>query len=180
MSDLANSQILQTLITKCSELAEMIQIMKAQVRGLLVALDDPDRTISSSFASDECGPTVAEKSHAAVLGEGPRLVVDSHSTVDYTTADRQEHRRAVNVLFGDVLVTIAETRTPMYTLSSLAEHAPGSPAPTQEGSERLQIVIPVPKSEPNLESSFVFPQTGSKDIDGRGSARKEGSIPEIK
>jgi hypothetical protein len=179
MSESANSPVLPALITKRAELAEKIDTTKAELRSLIIALDNLDHTIRL-FDPERGRSTAAGNLQLRAVEEGPRSVVDFRGIIHYTTADTQEPRCEVNVVLGDVSVTIAERRAPMYTLSSLAERAPSAPAPAQEVAERLQIVIPVPKSEPNLESSFVFPQTGSKDIDGRGSARKEGSIPEIK
>lgn len=61
----------------------------------------------------------------------------------------------------------------MFALTSL----PKTPAPKDsEQREAIRIEIAPPKSEPNLPSSFVFPNTGSKDIDRPRPNRPEGSL----
>jgi hypothetical protein len=67
----------------------------------------------------------------------------------------------------------------MYSLSALEKPLP-PPAETEKApakaSDKIQITFSVPKSEANLQSSFVFVEKGSKDVADRPTPREEGPV----
>jgi len=67
----------------------------------------------------------------------------------------------------------------MFSLTSVERVTQGQTDPPAIGEKAGRIIMPTPKSEPNLRSSFVFNETGSKDIGGRDTTKKGGSIPTV-
>jgi hypothetical protein len=60
----------------------------------------------------------------------------------------------------------------MFSISALGKNV--TLTVDQKKDAPLKIDFPVPKSERNLESSFVFPDGGNKDVDRRTGKKRSG------
>jgi hypothetical protein len=69
----------------------------------------------------------------------------------------------------------------MFSISALGKNVTLEPDSKKDAAPKINF--PVPKSEGNLESSFVFPNAGSKEIDRpspqKHPAREDATIPEV-